>query len=74
MRKVDEETSLRICALCESATPLHLTDRMVCKYRGVVCESYGCHRFSYDPLKREPKMAPRPELTYVPFSAESEEK
>ncbi len=62
MSKIIKNTdTLPVCALCEHATPLEGLDGVVCKYKGVVSESYTCRKFSYDMLKRDPAPAPKRE-------------
>ena len=45
----------RICKYCELAAALSSEDEMICSKYGVVAAGYHCRKFSYDPLKREPR-------------------
>lgn len=45
----------RICKYCEFAAALSSADEMICGKNGVVAAGYHCRKFSYDPLKRDPK-------------------
>lgn len=56
----------RVCRFCERATLISDEENVLCSVRGIVLADYCCRKFSYDPLKREPKMPPpipKPDLT-----------
>ncbi len=61
-REQDEKT-VRLCALCENATPLPTSNGeecdMLCEKHGVVHGDYSCRKFRYDLLKRAPKEKPK---------------
>lgn len=50
----------RIEPACEYCSNGHISanDTILCKYKGIVEPYYSCKKFSYAPLKREPKVAP----------------
>ena len=43
------------CALCEYANHLQDVNFVLCSKKGVVSADFSCKKFSYDPLKRQPK-------------------
>ena len=43
------------CALCEHANHLQDVKFVLCSKKGVVSAEFCCKKFSYDPLKRQPK-------------------
>lgn len=56
----------KYCKYCEKAKTLSDPDTMLCCKKGIVYAGYKCRNFTYDPLKRAPKMNPaKPELEYV---------
>ncbi len=56
----------KYCKYCEKACVLSDGDLMLCKKYGVVSSSHVCRRFTYDPLKRVPKLKKDPPaLEYV---------
>jgi hypothetical protein len=58
----------RVCRFCERATLINDEDNVLCSVKGIVFADYCCRKFSYDPLKREPKMPPpipKPDLSAV---------
>lgn len=56
----------RYCKFCEKAASLSDPDVMLCRKYGIVSAAHICRRFTYDPLKREPKIKQAPEkLEYV---------
>lgn len=59
MAKRKELDYAKICLFCENATILKSDTNLLCKYKGIVSEDYVCRKFVYDPLKREPKSAPK---------------
>ena len=59
MARNNDNGYVKICLFCESASPLKSGNSLLCKYKGVVSEDNVCRRFSYDPLKREPKSPPK---------------
>ena len=65
---------IKACASCEYASLLHLTDQVLCSRRGIVDADFSCRRFSYDPLKRNPKPFPQPELEFVDVNENNEKK
>lgn len=46
------------CKYCELAAPLSSDNMMLCRKHGVVRSDYCCRKFSYDPLKRAPRIKP----------------
>lgn len=46
----------KYCKYCEKAKTLSDPDTMLCSKKGIVSAGYSCRKFSYDPLKRTPKM------------------
>ena len=49
---------MKVCAQCEYATPLNDANHQglyMCKIKGLKNEMDKCHRFSYNPLVRDPK-------------------
>lgn len=52
---VFSKDNAEICALCEYGTQLQNVNHVLCRKKGVVMATYKCRKFSYDPLKREPK-------------------
>ncbi len=57
-----------LCKYCELALSLHNPDEMLCQKRGVVNAGYHCRAFRYDPLKRDPGPAVKPEALLPPDS------
>ena len=60
--KGDEASCTPVCALCERSVPLHgerMRGLFFCRRKGVVDDSFGCPKFSFDPLKRTPPSRPR---------------
>lgn len=56
----------KYCKYCERASALSDPDTMLCEKKGIVSASHKCRAFTYDPLKREPKIKPAlPSLEYV---------
>ncbi len=55
MKNRRSEDIERICKYCESASSLYSTDEMICKKKGIVPADSRCRKFSYDPLKRDPR-------------------
>ena len=57
----------KYCVFCEYGTPLPAdkdgNEMLICTKKGLVKGNSVCRKFSYDPLKREPRM--RPELPEV---------
>ncbi|MBE6903010.1 MAG: hypothetical protein E7480_00170 [Ruminococcaceae bacterium] len=45
----------KCCAVCQRATLLINSEKIMCKKKGVVEADYKCRKFKYDPFKREPK-------------------
>ena len=43
------------CALCEHANHLQDVKFVLCSKKGVGSAEFCCKKFSYDPLKRQPK-------------------
>ncbi len=56
-RNIDREIT-EICLFCEKGEPLNGNRRVLCPKHGVVAADYGCRKFVYDPLKRDPKNPP----------------
>ena len=57
--KVKNRDSIEaFCKYCELASPLSGDGMMLCKKYGVVHADYRCRKFSYDPLKRAPRIQP----------------
>lgn len=56
------EKAEKICARCEHASPLAGGETVLCERFGVVDCDNRCRKFVYDPLKREPARAPKPEI------------
>ena len=56
----------KLCKYCELAAPLFNPDEMLCQKRGVVNAGYHCRAFRYDPLKRDPGPAVKPEPLLMP--------
>lgn len=54
----DDADLPRVCRFCERATLISDEENVLCSVRGIVLADYCCRKFSYDPLKREPKMPP----------------
>lgn len=57
-----------VCRFCEHATLINDEQNVLCSVRGIVFADYCCRKFSYDPLKREPKMLPpipKPDPTQI---------
>lgn len=48
----------RCCAFCERSASLRDREHVLCSSRGVVSANYICRKFSYDPLKRNPRRLP----------------
>lgn len=48
----------RICRFCEYATLISDEENVLCSKHGIVSVEYRCRKFSYDPLKRAPKIPP----------------
>ncbi len=68
MKKKDLPECPHICAYCEHAKRLQTNDQMLCPKKGVVEGGYSCHRFHYDPLKRNPHpQAPLPSFSKENF-------
>ena len=55
----------KVCAVCQHAAQMHTSEMMLCEKRGPVDPAYRCHRFSYDPLKRKPRVQKPPKMDYV---------
>ncbi len=55
----------KYCKFCEKAVTLSDPDTMLCRKNGVVSAADSCRKFTYDPLKREPKIKPAPKMEYV---------
>ena len=53
------------CAFCEYATELHTSEQYLCSKRGIVAAEHLCAHFSYDPLKRKPRVQNPPKLDYT---------
>lgn len=49
------------CALCEIGRPAPDGKYVLCIRHGVMPLDACCHRFRYDPLKREPILPPKPQ-------------
>ena len=65
----------KYCKYCEKAKSLSDCDTVLCDVYGVVAASHKCRRFSYDPLKREPKRIKKtPELEFVDLPDEENNK
>lgn len=43
------------CKFCQYACDLSDEDTVLCEKNGIVSADHVCKKFSYDPLKREPK-------------------
>ena len=57
------------CEYCEHGTTTEAGDMVQCRRKGVVSPYYRCHRFVYNPTRREPKRMPRlPRLNAEDFS------
>ncbi len=64
----------KYCKFCENARSLSDSDTMLCDKYGVVSSSHKCRRFSYDPMKREPKrLREAPEFEFVPLTPDEKE-
>ena len=68
--KIMAEELERYCVFCEYGTPLPAdkdgNELVICTKKGLVKGSSVCRKFSYDPLKREPKARPTlPEMDVV---------
>ena len=57
MKIKNRDNIKRFCKYCEHAMQLDGHEMMVCSINGVVPCEYKCRKFSYDPLKREPRRA-----------------
>lgn len=58
----------RVCRFCERATLINDEENVLCSDKGIVLADFCCRKFSYDPLKREPKMPPpmpKPDPTII---------
>lgn len=55
----------KCCAYCEFASGLLTSERMLCEKHGAVAPDHRCGSFSYDPLKRVPRVQKPPKLDYV---------
>ena len=55
----------KCCAFCEHASELCTSDRFLCEKHGAVAPDHHCISFSYDPLKRKPRVQKAPKLDYV---------
>ncbi|MBE6599249.1 MAG: hypothetical protein E7638_07395 [Ruminococcaceae bacterium] len=56
----------RFCRFCQHSAPLAGEDTVLCQKKGIVSSEYVCGKFTYDPLKREPKrLAKEVRLEYV---------
>ena len=60
MAKVKTEVEIeKACAFCEYSVPAPSdkdgNEYVICSKNGLVREGSCCRKFSYDPLKREPK-------------------
>jgi len=45
----------RFCKFCQHSSELSDEDTMLCSKKGIVSAGFVCKKFTYDPLKREPK-------------------
>ena len=66
--KLDDADLPRVCRFCERATLISDEDNVLCSLKGIVYADYCCRKFTYDPLKREPKMPPpipKPDLSAI---------
>lgn len=50
----------RVCRFCERAALINDDENVLCSERGIVSSEYCCRKYSYDPLKRAPKIPPAP--------------
>ena len=51
------------CRFCEHAAVIRDGEVMLCAKKGVVSSNAVCKKYSFDPLKRQPR--PRPKLQRV---------
>ena len=53
------------CCFCEYSSPIHETDRYICKKKGVVGYNFKCKKFAFDPFKLSPTL-PAKTLQFSP--------
>ena len=53
--KIKDSEIERFCKFCQHSSELSDEDTMLCSKKGIVAADYVCKKFTYDPLKREPK-------------------
>ena len=56
----------KICLYCEHAASAYDPECMLCDIKGVVKSGFKCRKFTYDPLKRIPRIPKKKELDEVP--------
>ncbi len=64
--KLNEAEIERFCRFCQHSSELSDEDTMLCSKKGIVKSDFVCKKFTYDPLKREPKrLSKEVKLEYV---------
>ncbi len=56
----------RFCRFCRHSSELSDGDAVLCSKKGIVSAGFVCKKFTYDPLKREPKrLSKEVKLEYI---------
>ncbi len=66
LRKQPDAEIERFCRFCGHSSELSDGDTVLCGKKGIVSADFVCRKFTYDPLKREPKrLVKEVKLEYV---------